>query len=209
MKGVTPLLEFSDLAISIMAGICLAACAGLRIFLPAFICGCLHRMDLGIATVPASSTMDWIGSDFGLLALGFASTIEVLAYFFPWLDNLLDTAAAPVSVAAGAVMMTIPLSDLDPTVRWVVSVTAGGGVAGAVQLGSSAVRAASSLLTAGILNPVFSGLEAVASIGLAVLAVFAPLLGFLFLACAVGVMLRVMVRAQSMESAATEHVKGT
>ncbi|MCP4192414.1 MAG: DUF4126 domain-containing protein [Planctomycetaceae bacterium] len=72
----------------------LAAACGFRIFLPMFV----------IATaqlVPMSDGFHWIETTPAILAFGVATGLEIGAYYFPWLDNLLDLFATPAAVAAG------------------------------------------------------------------------------------------------------------
>ena len=77
----------SDLGSSVVLGIALAAATGFRVFLPMLIVssaactGHLH-LDNGFA---------WLGTPSALTMLGVAALAEVLAYYIPIIDNLLDT----------------------------------------------------------------------------------------------------------------------
>ena len=44
---------------------------------------------------------EWIGSYYALTAFATASIVEVLSYYVPWVDNLMDTVATPAAITAG------------------------------------------------------------------------------------------------------------
>jgi hypothetical protein len=89
----------SDLALSIALGVALAAATGFRVFLPMLIAsgaaytGHLH-LDDGFA---------WLGSPSALIMLSVAALAEILAYYIPVVDNLLDVVAAPAAFIAGTI----------------------------------------------------------------------------------------------------------
>ena len=90
----------SDLALSIVLGVALAAATGFRVFLPMLIAsgaaytGHLHLGD-GFA---------WLGSPSALIMLSVAALVEVLAYTIPVIDNLLDVVSAPAAFIAGTIL---------------------------------------------------------------------------------------------------------
>ena len=102
--------------------------------------------------------------------------LEVLAYYIPWLDNLLDTIATPSAVIAGTMMSAAVMGDVDPVIKWSISTIAGGGSSGTIQLGTVATRAVSTGTTGGLANPIVSTMEFVASIFMVILALLAPFL---------------------------------
>ena len=160
--------------LSICLGIGLAAACGFRVFVPFLVMSVATRadhMDLG-------ASFDWIGSDAALLTFAVASALEIGAYFVPWLDNVLDTMSAPVAVVAGTLAAAAAIQDTSPLVAWTLAVVGGGGAAGLISTGMAFLRGASSLLTAGVGNPVISAAEAGTSLSLAGIAVTLPLLGF-------------------------------
>jgi uncharacterized membrane protein len=82
----------ANLALSVVLGVALAAATGFRVFLPMLIAssaaysGYLH-LDDGFA---------WLGSPSALFMLSVAALVEVLAYYVPVIDNLLDVVSAPL-----------------------------------------------------------------------------------------------------------------
>ena len=58
---------------------------------------------------------------------------EVLAYYVPGVDNLLDSLATPAALVAGTVVSAAVITDLPPMVKWTAAVIAGGAVAGLTQ----------------------------------------------------------------------------
>ena len=111
--------------------------------------------------------------------------LEILAYYVPWLDNLMDTIASPAAMLAGGAMVYSTLGDTSPIVQWTLSIIAGGGVSGTIQIGTVSVRALSTMTTGGIANPLVSTAEAGACIFCTVLAILLPILALLLTVFAV------------------------
>lgn len=100
---------------------------------------------------------------------------EIGAYYIPFVDNLLDTIAAPLAALAGTAAMASTLIDLDPMLTWGLAIIAGGGTATAMQGMTSVTRLASSVKTAGLGNPVVSTAETGTAITLSSLSIFLPI----------------------------------
>lgn len=161
--------------ISIIIGIGLAASVGFRIFVPLFALSLASFYGI----IPLNETWQWVGSSTAILILGIATLVEILAYFIPWLDNLLDTIAVPLAAVAGTAVMVATVSNLDPTITWALAIIAGGGTATAIKGSTSTTRLASTATTAGIANPVISTVETGTSIVMAVLAIFLPIVALI------------------------------
>lgn len=157
------------------AGLGLAAAVGLRVFAPMLLVGLAARAGY----LPLAGGFDWLSSDIALVMLGVAALAEIAAYFIPFFDHLLDSLSGPVAVAAGTLLMASTLIEMAPWLRWVLALVAGGGTAGLVHAGTSGLRLGSTATTGGLANPAFAGLELGAAGVLAVLAIFAPLVGLL------------------------------
>jgi hypothetical protein len=112
--------------------------------------------------------------------------IEILGYYIPWIDNLLDTIASPAAILAGVLMMSSTLSDSNPMIQWGFSIIAGGGVSGTVQIGTVATRAVSTATTGGLANPVVSTVEAGACLLCTILALLLPIIALLLVIVLVG-----------------------
>ncbi len=156
--------------LSIALGIGLAAAAGLRIFLPFMIVG----VAAATGHLTLSPSFEWLASTPALVMLAVATALEVLAYYVPGVDNLLDTIATPAAVIAGAVVAAAVMADLPPLVKWTTALIAGGGVAGLTQGVTALVRAKSTALTGGLGNSAVATGEIGGAILLAVLAIAAP-----------------------------------
>jgi hypothetical protein len=162
---------WSDTALSLGIGVGLAAAAGLRVFLPLFLLGVAARL----GWLPLVEGFDWLASGPGLSALGVATVLEIGAYYIPWIDNLLDAAAAPLAVMTGILATAAVTTDLPPSLRWAMAIVAGGGTAGAVQTLTSLARLKSTALTAGLGNPVLATLELFGSLVTSIVAIVLPI----------------------------------
>lgn len=161
--------------VSIIIGIGLAASVGFRIFVPLFALSLASFYGI----IPLNETWQWVGSSTAILILGIATFVEILAYFIPWLDNLLDTIAVPLAAVAGTAVMVATVSNLDPTITWALAIIAGGGTATAIKGSTSTTRLASTATTAGVANPIISTVETGTSIIMAVFAIFLPIVALI------------------------------
>lgn len=165
-------IDYLQTGLALCVGVSLAAACGFRVFVPMLV------MALGVRLggLEIDENLAWLGSDTAIACLGAATLAEVLAYYIPVVDNLLDTIAGPAALVAGAVVTGGMLGDLPDWLQWGTGIVAGAGAAGTVQLGTTALRAAGTATTAGVGNPVISTMENIfATIG-SVLAVLLPIL---------------------------------
>lgn len=175
---------------AIALGIGLSASAGFRVFIPLLVAGLASHF--GIITLGESFA--WMGSIPALITFGVASVVEVLAYYIPFVDNLLDTIATPLSVCAGTFLMTSVFPTENEWMKWVIGLVVGGGAAATIQSGSAITRLLSSKFTAGTGNPVVSTGEGIAATGFSVLAIMAPIFVAIVLVILMVVFLRFLYR---------------
>jgi|GEM_PF-203073 len=144
-----------DFLLSIALGVGLAACAGFRVFVPLL----LTSVAMQAGFVNVAPGFEWMGSWAAFAVLLAATAAEIGAYYVPWLDNLLDTIAAPAAVAAGTLLTTSFVEINNPVLQWGLGLIVGGGTAGFVQIGTTLTRLASTKLSGGLANPVVSTVE--------------------------------------------------
>lgn len=165
----------SDLGVSIALGVGLAAATGFRVFLPMLI--------MSVAAysghLPLGDNFAWLGTPAALTMLSVAALAEILAYYIPGVDNLLDTLATPAAFVAGTMVSAAVLTDLPPMVKWTTAVIAGGGVAGLTQSATAALRAKSTVFTGGLGNAVIATAEIGGALLVSLLALAAPLAALL------------------------------
>ncbi len=161
-----------DTLLSLGLGLGLAAAAGFRVFVPLLVLSLAARYGY----VPLSPGWEWVGTPAATLTFASATVLEVIAYYVPWLDHVLDAVATPAAVVAGMVMTASVLGDLPPLLKWTAVVIGGGGAAALVQGSTVALRAGSGATTAGLANPVVATAELVGSTATALLAIVLPLL---------------------------------
>lgn len=164
-----------ELAISVFLGIGLAAAVGFRIFLPFLLISAAAQMGL----VQLSAGFEWLNTSAALVLFGTASVLELLAYYIPWFDNLLDTVTAPAAIICGSLIMASTMVEIAPWIKWTLAIIAGGGTAGLIKGTSSTTRAMSTITTAGLGNSLIATLEVVGSVVMSVLSIFAPVLAML------------------------------
>jgi hypothetical protein len=180
----------SDLALSIVLGVALAAATGFRVFLPMLILsgaaysGHLHLDD----------SFAWLGTRSALIMLSVAALVEVLAYYVPVVDNLLDTVATPAAFVAGTIVSAAVMIDAPPMVKWTAAVIAGGGIAGLTQGMTAVLRAHSTVLTGGLGNPIIATAELVGAALISFLALSAPTIAIALVVVFLIVALRLVLR---------------
>ncbi|MCB1309162.1 MAG: DUF4126 domain-containing protein [Leptospiraceae bacterium] len=167
-------LEFLQ---AFILGVSLAAACGFRVFVPPFIVSVAALLNW----IPMADSFAWLDTPEAAIALGLATIIEVIAYYIPWLDNLLDILATPVALVAGTIMLAAQLTELDPVWTWSIAAIVGGGSAGIVQILTVLFRTLSSTLTGGLGNPFISTAEGFLSLASGVLAIVSPYIALILL----------------------------
>jgi hypothetical protein len=190
----------SDLALSIALGIALAAASGFRVFLPMLIVsGAAY-----IGHLQLDNSFAWLGTPSALTMLSVAALAEVLAYYVPVIDNLLDTLATPAALIAGTIVSAAVMTDVPPMVKWTAAVIAGGGIAGLTQGLTGMLRAHSTVLTGGFGNPIIATVELGGALLISFLALVAPAaaiaLVMLFLLVAIRLLRRLFGGTKSSDS---------
>ena len=163
--------------IAIIVGIGLSAACGFRVFVPLLV------MNLASQTgyLQLSPGFEWIGGTPATIIFATATVFEILAYYIPWLDNILDTVTTPAAMIAGVVATASVLTDVSPLLKWTLAIIAGGGAATVVQGATSTLRLKSSALTGGIGNPVVATVEWIGAALTALLAIVVPVICLILL----------------------------
>jgi hypothetical protein len=162
----------SETLLGIAVGIGLSAACGFRVFVPLLV------MNLAALTghLHLAPGFEWTGSYYATVAFGTATVVEVLAYYIPWLDHVLDLISSPAAIIAGMVVTASVVMDISPFLKWTLAIIAGGGAAAIVQGVTVTLRTKSSALTAGAGNVLVSSAELAGSIITALLAIIVPIL---------------------------------
>ncbi|MBR8832894.1 MAG: DUF4126 domain-containing protein [Stigonema ocellatum SAG 48.90 = DSM 106950] len=173
-----------DTLIEFLLGISLSAAAGFRVFVP--------LLALSVASVfghfDLPTDFDWLESPQALAVLAVACLLEIIGYYIPWLDHLLDTVATPAAFIAGTIVTASFAPEMNPVVQWTLALIAGGGTAGLTKGLMNILRITSTGVSGGLTNPVVSTIELVSAIALSVLAIALPVvagiivIGFLIFA---------------------------
>ncbi|HBH87773.1 MAG TPA: DUF4126 domain-containing protein [Syntrophaceae bacterium] len=164
--------------LAVITGIGLSAACGFRVFVP--------LLALNLASTHGYLTLapgfEWIGGYYATIAFASATILEIIAYYVPWLDHIMDAIASPASIIAGTIATASVITDLPPSVKWIVAIIAGGGIAGILQGTTTALRGKSSIFTGGLGNPLIATAELAGSAFIALLAIIIPIIGFVLAA---------------------------
>ena len=168
-------MEAYSLISSIFLAFGLSAACGFRIFIPPLTYGLLYKADL----VQLGEGWDWLGTDWVIAVLALAALIEIIGNLVPWIDNLLDVLATPTAIFAGTTLSAISLTEIDPGLKWILSVMSGVLITGGFQLSTVTLRGFSSIFTGGLINPIISLIEDIISLGISIAIILFPLIGIL------------------------------
>jgi uncharacterized membrane protein len=164
--------QVGPLAFQVAMGIGLAACAGLRAFLPLLVVSVAGKL----GWVPLADRFEWLATWPAVVVFGVAVVAELLSDKVPLIDNVLDTLQMWLKPVVGALLAVAVLTELEPLPATVLGIMAGASSAGIVHIVKAKARLLSSALTSGIANPILSLIEdAVALVG-SVLSVIVPFL---------------------------------
>ncbi len=170
-----------EIAVPLLTGVCLSACTGFRAFLPPFLLGLIHAFLP--AWVQPFTGLSFLSRTPVLLALGVAVVVEFLGDKIPFVDHLLDMIHLPVKIVLSSAIIVLLLPPGD--VGWffpLVGLILGTGSTAAIHTGKLAMRGASTVSTAGFLNPFISLAEdAIALLG-TLLAILVPVLCLILVA---------------------------
>ena len=170
--------------IAALTGSGLAAAAGLNAYIPFMLVAVLARVSDVIVLPPDYA---WVQSDWAIGVGGVLLFTELVLDKIPVVDHLNDTVATFIRPTVGGLIFSATSSaeNLDNSAwmqhnPWVGAIL-GVIVAGLTHSAKAAVRPAVNVTTAGTGAPVISTLEDLASVGLSLAAIFAPLLVIVFL----------------------------
>jgi len=187
-----------ELLLSLCLGIGLSAACGFRIFVP--------LLGMSVAALAGHLTLasgfEWIGSWPALGCFLTATVLEVIAYYVPWLDNLLDSLATPAAVVAGIIVTAAAVSEISPLMQWSLAIIAGGGTAGAIQSSTVLLRGTSSATTGGFGNFLVATGELLLSLVMTLLALVLPILAAALVAFVAVYLLLRLSRRKHVRSAA-------
>lgn len=157
---------------SVGLAIALAACAGVRAWLPLLLAGGLSRagfLELG-------DSFAFLSSNKALALFGLATVLEIAADKIPALDHALDALSTVLRPAAGALLAASVIGRVaDPLTALALGVAVGAPAALVPHAAKSTLRAVSSTLTAGLANPVLSLIEDALAVVMFALAVLVPI----------------------------------
>ena len=180
-------VTLQELVPSLALGIGLAACAGLRAWLPLLLTGLLARYDY----LTLGSSFQFLTTDRALVLFGVATLIELIGDKFPAVDHALDAIGTVLRPAAGALLAASVFWQIsDPLTAIALGLVVGAPSALVPHAAKSALRAVATTFTGGLANPLLSLLEDVIALGLFVLAVLLPLLVAAFVALTAFLLLR-------------------
>lgn len=170
--------------IAALTGSGLAAAAGLNAYIPFLLVAVLARTT---DTVVLPSDYAWVSSDWAIGAGAVLLFTELVLDKIPVIDHINDAVATFIRPTVGGLIFSATSSaeNLDNS-EWMqqnpwLGAVLGVAVAGLTHTAKAALRPAVNVSTAGTGAPVVSTLEDVASIGLSLAAIFAPLLVIVFL----------------------------
>lgn len=155
-----------------LIGVGLAAATGFRIFLPMFAVSLASYM----GWIDMTDSFQWLSGLPTLITTGVATIVEILAYYIPYIDHLLDTLSVPLATIAGSVLFASQFVDLGTFPQWALALIAGGGTAATISSGFAGTRAASTATTGGLGNPVVATTETAGAGIMSVLAMVAPVI---------------------------------
>ncbi|MEN4762152.1 DUF4126 domain-containing protein [Chryseobacterium sp. C39-AII1] len=177
--------------ISAFIGIGLAAATGFRVFLPMFAVSLASFM----GWIPMNEHFEWLSGLPTLITTGIATIVEILAYYIPFVDHLLDTLSVPLATIAGSVLFASQFGNLGTFPQWALALIAGGGTAATISSGFAGIRAASTATTGGLGNSVVGTTETAGAGIMAVLAMALPIFAGI---CAIVLVIFILVAGRKL-----------
>lgn len=162
-----------------MTGLSLAALTGFRAFLPPLILGLAYRLFPDLINI--NESFSFLARDPVLIALGVAAFFEILGDKIPVVDNFLDMLNVPAKIAFSAILTFAMIPGATHWFYLLIAIVFAESATLTVHAGKTGLRAASTVTTAGIANPVIGFFEDLISLAGAIAAIAIPWLALLLL----------------------------
>lgn len=179
-------IPYFPYVLSAFIGIGLSAATGFRVFLPMFAVSLASYLHW----IPMSEQFEWLAGLPALITTGIATIAEILAYYIPFVDHLLDTISVPMATVAGSILFASQFADFGTFPQWALAIIAGGGTAATISSGFAGLRAASTATTGGLGNSIVGTTETAGAGVMSVLAMALPVIAAI---CAIILVILVIV----------------
>lgn len=174
-------------------GVVLAACAGLRAFLPVFSASVAAQ----VLDVALPHYLAWLDRPVTLVVFGVAMVLELFGDKIPVVDHLLDSVQLFTKPGLAVLAATPFIYQLAPEYAVAIGIIIGAPLALGVHATKATVRVGSTATTGGVANPLVSVAEDVVAVSTVVVAFIAPLLALMLMVVFVGGLVRLALRARS------------
>lgn len=166
-----------EILFSLICGVFLSAACGFRVFVPFLLVNMASQA--GFIDLPPD--FEWIGSAETFSFFVTATVIEIVGSYIPFVDSFLKLLVTPIAIVSGIIIMASFVTEMSPHVnpllRWTLTLTVGGVVAGSTHILSSSVRVASTATTGWLANPLISTMEPILSLASSALGIVASIVG--------------------------------
>lgn len=190
-KDTLGFLSNHAVLLSLLMGIGLSASCGFRVFVPLLVASIAAKLNI----LHLGAGFAWMGSTAAIVAFATATVLEILGYYIPFIDNILDTITTPTSVVAGSLLTASTiLPEISPMLKWGLAIIVGGGSAGIIQAGTALTRATSTVATAGVANPVVATAEHGLSIAGSIMSIIMPIVVTIIVSILIVISLFFMIR---------------
>lgn len=167
---------------TLLTALGLSSTAGLRAYLPLLILGIASdiRGPDGAALLPVQDQFHALGNPIVLVVLAVLVVLEFLADKIPGVDHASDVVHTIIRPVAGALIMAGSANSISDESK-IAAAVIGAVIALATHSMKASTRAAVTTTTAGVGNPIASFLEDILVVGVILLLVLAPIVGFIAL----------------------------
>lgn len=165
-------------AIQLMMGTSVAACVGMRAWLPMLVVGLLARYGY----IHLNPSYAFLMRTDALILFGVGAVLEILGDKVIAIDHLLDAVGTVVRPIVGTMLASSMLTHMDPVAALALGLVMGGGTSFTIHSGKALLRAKSTVaapLHAGVGNFGLSVLEDVAALCGLILTFIAPVAAFI------------------------------
>lgn len=160
-----------DWLIPILFGIGLSAATGLRVFLPFFLISLAFQFDL----IQPNNEFLWLDNKYVALALGIATSLEILGFYTPIIDHFMDIVGMPLVLCAGFLSMFSVLPEMPFHAEYLLSLIGGGGTALSINNLTGVMRIKTTASFYGLANSTYSTLENILCVCFLIFAFLIPI----------------------------------
>ena len=104
-------MDIGETFLAILTGLGLSVACGFRVFIPLLV----FSITAKTGNFELAEGLQWLGEWPALIVFSVATVCEIIVYYFPGIDHIVDMVDAPLAVVKGTVLSASMITDISPS----------------------------------------------------------------------------------------------